>query len=215
MIAENLSQIDVTANAETVAFTTLILEEKELEVVGDAIKSYVHLRNINLSKNQFTSLNELAALPDLLQLVASENQIADISFLSQDTNANLQVLKLPQNKIKSLPPLTPIYLRHININENELESCHDFTGHPNLQILELRKNKLINCDGLGNMPCLKELYLAENPIVSISQLHTLPNLKKLHLRATEIEVFDLVPDLPALEYLNLRETKIAALAELK
>lgn len=197
------------------AFTTLILEEKELEVLGEAIKSYTHLRNINLNKNQLSSLNELTSLPNLLTLTAVENQVDDISFLSQDSNPNLQVLRLTLNKVKILPPLAPIYLKHVILNENEVESCSGFKGHQNIEILELRKNKLINCDGIGNMPNLRELYLAENPLVSISHLHTLPNLEKLNIRATELEVFDEVPELPCLEYLNLRESKIATLEEVK
>ncbi|CAI2376149.1 unnamed protein product [Moneuplotes crassus] len=215
MINENLSQVDVISDGSTCAFTTLVVEEKEIEVLGDAIKNYIHLRNINISKNQLTGVNELLSLPNILTLTAIENQIEDISFLSQDQHNFLQVLNLSQNKIKSLPPIPCPMIRHIILNENEIESCAEFTGHPNLEILELRKNKLGNCDGLGNMPKLKELYLAENPLVSVGQLHTLPNLTKLHLRATEIEKFESFPNLPELEYLNLRETKIEKLEDAK
>ena len=214
-INENLSQVDTTSNGDTYAFTTLVLEEKEIEILGDAIKPYIHLRNINLNKNQLRGIDELGRLNDLLILSAVENQIEDISFLTQDVNQYMQILNLSQNKIKSLPPISAPMLKHLILNENEIESWADFTGHQNLEILELRKNKLGNWDGLGNMPRLKALYLAENPLVSIGQLHTLPGLKRLHLRACEIEKFDLVPDLPQLEYLNLRETKIATLEEVK
>lgn len=213
IIAENLSQVDNVG--DTHAFTTLICEEKELEILGDAIKQYKYLRNINVSKNQLISIKELEELPNLLILKAVENQITDISFLSQDVCQFLQIVNLSQNKIKSLPPITPPYLKHLNLNENEIENCSEFTGHKSLEILELRKNKLVNCDGIGNLPKLRELYLAENPLVSINQLHTMPNLKKLNLRAWELEILELVPDLPRLEYLNLRETKIASLEEIK
>jgi len=214
-ITENLSQIDTTSGSETCVFTTLVAEEKEVEVLGDDIKSYVHLRNINLNKNQLRSISELGELNDLLILNAVENQIEDISFLSQNVNQHLQILNLSQNKIKSLPAISAPMLKHLILNENEIESCAGFTGHQTLTILELRKNKLGNCDGLGNMPDLKELYLAENPLVSIGQLHTLPSLIKLHIRGCEIEKFEEFPDLPQLEYFNLRETKIATVEDVK
>lgn len=122
MIMDNLSQIDNTSGGDTYAFTTLILEEKELEGLGDDIKAYVNLRNISICKNQIKSINELSALHDLLILKASENAIEDISYLSQDVNPHLQVLFLNQNKIKSMPPITPQILRHFNLNENEIET---------------------------------------------------------------------------------------------
>ena len=121
-INENLSQIDTTSDGNTCAFTTLFLEEKEIEVLGDAIKNYLHLRNINLNKNQLTSLNELQSLPNLLTLTCFENQIEDISFLSQSSHHFLQVVNLSQNKIKSLPLLTSPLLRHLILNENEIDS---------------------------------------------------------------------------------------------
>lgn len=143
-IIENLSQVDTTSGGDTYAFTTLILEEKEIEILGDAIKSYIHLRNINLNRNQLKSIEELSVLTDLLMLTAVENQIEDISFLTQDVFQYVQILDLSKNKIKSLPPISAPILKHLNLNENEIESCADFTGHQTLKILELRKNKLGN-----------------------------------------------------------------------
>lgn len=121
-INENLSQIDSTGDGTSCAFTTLILEEKEIEVLGDAIKNYIHLRNINISKNQLKSIEELTSLPNLLKIHAVENQIEDISFLAHDTHHYLQILNLSQNKIKSLPPLSVPLLKHLILNENEIES---------------------------------------------------------------------------------------------
>lgn len=121
-ITENLSQIDTTSAGDTYAFTTLILEEKEVELLGDAIKAYIHLRNINLNKNQLKSIDELSCLNDLLILTAIENQIEDISFLAGDVLPHLQILNLSQNKIKNLPPIHAPMLKHLILNENEIES---------------------------------------------------------------------------------------------
>ena len=41
MIMDNLSQIDNTSGGDTYAFTTIILEEKELEGLGEDIKNYI------------------------------------------------------------------------------------------------------------------------------------------------------------------------------
>lgn len=57
----------------------------------------------------------------------------------------------------------------------------EFTGHDNIELLEIRKNKLKNCQGLGNMAKLTELYLDENEITDFSFLQNMPELKKLNL----------------------------------
>ena len=55
------------------AYVNLNLEEKELEELGDHLRLYHHLRFLNLSKNQLKNISELAYLPYLLTVNASEN----------------------------------------------------------------------------------------------------------------------------------------------
>ena len=50
-------------------------------------------------------------------------------------------------------------------------TCENFTGHDNLELLELSKNKLKNLNGLGKLKKLKELVIEENEIGYLFQMH--------------------------------------------
>lgn len=64
-------------------------------------------------------------------------------------------MNLSTNKIKALVTIELKRLRRLNLIENEIETASEFTGHPNIEVLELGKNKLKNTDGLSNMPKLR------------------------------------------------------------
>jgi Leucine-rich repeat (LRR) protein len=59
-----------------------VLEEKELEELGEALRSYQHLRFLSLQKNQLKDVSEIIYLPYLLTLQANENQVASLEFLT-------------------------------------------------------------------------------------------------------------------------------------
>jgi len=60
-------------------------------------------------------------------------------------------VNLSSNKLTALGKIDLPMLRNLNLNENEIESCENFTGHDNLEVLEIRKNKLKNLKGIKNM----------------------------------------------------------------
>jgi len=47
-IVAGLSQIEKTHDGASYAFTNLVLDEKELEELGEALRSYQHLRFLSL-----------------------------------------------------------------------------------------------------------------------------------------------------------------------
>jgi len=75
---------------------------------------------------------------------------------------------LSVNKLTQLPELRQPQLFKLNLNENLIATANNFSGHPNLRILELKKNKLTDCGGICNMENLEELYLSENEIKDVS-----------------------------------------------
>jgi internalin A len=90
-------------------------------------------------------------------------------------------------------------------------TANNFSGHPNLRILELKKNKLTDCGGICNMENLEELYLSENEIKDVSQLKNMPKLKKLDLNTNKIESLrDANLDLPALEHFDIGANAITS-----
>jgi len=60
----------------------LILEEKEIQELGVVLEPYVHLINVNLSKNDIRDVSTVLNMPSLVNLNASTNQIASIMFLA-------------------------------------------------------------------------------------------------------------------------------------
>jgi len=69
------------------------------------LDDYTHLRYINLSNNELSSLKNAMKLPYLLEIVAKSNQIGSLDFLGESPDALkfLQKVDLSQNKITVLP----------------------------------------------------------------------------------------------------------------
>jgi Leucine-rich repeat (LRR) protein len=81
-IVAGLSMIDKTHDGSSYAFTNLIIDEKEVEELGEGLRGYQHLRFLSLQKNQIKDVSEIIYLPYLLTLQGNENQIASIEFLT-------------------------------------------------------------------------------------------------------------------------------------
>ena len=212
-----LSQVNKTYDNSGYAYTNLTLQEKELKDLHDILNNYPHLKHINVAQNEIQNIDSVAAVPYLLTLNASTNLINSIEvFTDPNVLSFMQFVNLSNNKITKFPAIQLPKLRKLNLNENKIDSCEDFQGHPTLEVLELRKNKLKTCLGLRDMPALRELYLAENKIKGLAGLENLPSLKTLHLRQNLIKVLvKPLPDLPAIFHFNVRENRIADVKQIK
>ena len=65
--------------------------EKEVQELSTLLRPYIHLQNINLSKNEIRDVSEVVHLPYLLTINASSNQVKDIQFFKHFSD-NLQYL---------------------------------------------------------------------------------------------------------------------------
>lgn len=185
--------------------------------MGEFLRPYKHLTNMNIADNDLRDISEVAFLEGCLQLKASGNQVTSLMFLEERSASlkHLQFLDLTTNQIKEIGSLPQPMLSKVALNENQIASMEKFTGHPRLRIMELRKNQLTTCLGLSNMENLVELFLTENQITNFKDLCDLPNLKKLDLNLNKITSLkaDEMPCLPALEYLDLGANLIEAPAD--
>lgn len=217
-IVAGLSQISKTFDGASYAFTNLVLEEKELEELGDSLRSYNHLRVLSLAKNQFKDISDVQYLPHLLTINASENQIASLDFLaaSRESLLYLQHLVLTKNKLTALPAIPQPRLTRLLVNENEIASCADFTGHKTLTYLDLSKNKLASLAGLKDMPRLQHLDLSENELTEVTagSLTGLEDLRKLVFTKNKVATLAGFPVMPSLQHLVLIENQIASAKEL-
>jgi Leucine-rich repeat (LRR) protein len=189
----------------------LVLDEKEIEELGEALRGYAHIRFLSLQKNQIKDISEVLYIPHLLTLNAAENQIASIEFLSgaRDSLLYLQQLSLTKNKLTALPQLPQPRLAKLLLNENELASCAEFTGHACLQYLDLSKNKLTSLAGVSKMPRLLHLDVSENELTEVKDgLQSLTDLRKLVLTKNKIASLAGFASMPKLEHLILIENQI-------
>jgi Leucine-rich repeat (LRR) protein len=120
-------------------------------------------------------------------------------------------MNFSHNKIENLCDLCPKRLRKLNLSHNPLKFLEGFSGHKQLQILELRATNLKQTlEPSTKLPNLTHLYLSAIEAFEITNLvlPALPSLETLHLRGTPVETLDL-KDSPNLKYLNMRETKVS------
>lgn len=216
-IVGGLSHVAKTHDGASYAYTNLVLEEKELEELGEALRNYQHLRFLSVSKNQLKDVSEILHLPFLLTFQSAENQVASIDFLStaRDQLQYLQHLILTKNKLTALPAIPLPRLSRLLLNENEIANCAAFEGHATLLHLDLSKNKLNSTAGLANMPQLQVLDLTENEVADISVgLTKMSSLRKLILTKNKVTSLDKFPRLPALQHLVLTENQLADLKQL-
>lgn len=154
-----------TPNGGSYAFSTLILEEKEIDWLGDDLGNHKHLLNISLAKNALPNVDCVSQMSGLLQMNASENKIASMAFMADAMClSHLQNLNLSKNEIRVLSAISQPRLQKLNLDSNKIASLEEFEGKDaaSLKILILSNNRLTSLQGLKEMPALKELYLAGN-----------------------------------------------------
>lgn len=194
-----------TADGKSYAYSTLNLEEKEIQELDDLLKPYVHLSNLTLSKNDIRDVSCVADLPNLLSFAASGCAINSLDFMAASPQAlqYLQWLDLSINKITELPCLRQPQLTKINLAENAIATAANFNGHSRVMVLNLSKNKLTTCEGICHMASLEEINLSENEIANVDELKNMPNLKVLNLNTNKLTTLEKLNPLPCLENLDV------------
>ena len=66
------------------AYSTLTLEEKEIQELADVLIPYKHLSHVKLNQNDIRDVSSLAELPYLLTLEAKTNSVKSLDFLNND-----------------------------------------------------------------------------------------------------------------------------------
>ena len=153
-LKSGLSNLSKIGNNSSYSYVRLNLAEKELDRLYPVILSYKHIRYLDLSGNSLQDISLVAELRNLHSLNVSKNQISSFNaFLptvDEEILPYLQIVNLSSNKLTRLENLSSLrQLRKLQLNENEIADCSEFSsGHPTLEILELRQNKLKNLAGI-------------------------------------------------------------------
>ncbi|NXG21193.1 LRC23 protein, partial [Grallaria varia] len=176
------------------------------------LKSFIHLRYVDLSENKLQDLSPLSSLTELLWLKVDGNLLTTASM---EELSYLQVINFDCNRIKDMEGITHPRLATLSLKENKIQTMLGLSQDKlfSLQVLELRGNKLKSTAGL-NLPKLKKLYLAQTNTCSLEGLEGLKQLESLHLRDNKLETLDgFASSMKCLKYLNLRNNGISSFQE--
>jgi len=140
--------------------------------------------SLDLSNNQLQKINyDLSCLPNLKELNLSYNQISKIQNL--DNLSSLSKLELQTNKLTSTKWLQKLSsLKELNLWYNEILDIKSLSNMTNILDLQLQHNQISDISDLSNLSNLESLKLEYNQISDESQLTTIskfPNLKRISL----------------------------------
>lgn len=212
MMKEGLSLLCKIGSGLAHAYIKLEVKDRDLTDVS-LLRSYIHLRYVDISENHITDMSPLNSLTHLLWLKADGNQLRSARL---NELPYLQIASFSYNQITDTEGIIHPRLGSLDLKGNRI---HQVTGLDperltNLHTLELRGNQLETTIGI-NLPKLKNLYLAQNLLKKVEGLENLSNLTTLHLRDNQIETLDgFSKEMKSLQYLNLRSNMISDLGEL-
>ncbi|KAK2101545.1 Leucine-rich repeat-containing protein 23 [Saguinus oedipus] len=212
MMKEGLSLLCKTGSGLAHAYVKLEVKERDLTDIY-LLRSYIHLRYVDVSENHLTDLSPLNHLTHLLWLKADGNRLRSAQL---NELPYLQTASFAYNQITDTEGISHPRLGSVNLKGN---SIHMVTGLDpqkliSLHTLELRGNQLESTLGI-NLPKLKNLYLAQNLLKKVEGLENLSNLTTLHLRDNQIDTLSgFSKEMKSLQYLNLRGNLVADLGEL-
>ncbi|MEJ9411417.1 leucine-rich repeat domain-containing protein, partial [Schinkia azotoformans] len=179
------------------------------------------LKVLDLSNNQITDISNLSELTNIEELKLSENKIQDISALNQLTN--LTALGIPYNEISNINSLSELTkLKYLDLSYNQIDDLSSLSNLINLSELALYNNNIYDVNPLSNLINLNTLFLSDNNIKLSQPLSYLTNLKILHISDNPIsdsQALDKLTQLHELytddKYFSIKEwgEKIEALAD--
>ena len=122
---------------------------------------------------------------DMLQLVVLDTAKLQITEKISDLTGleyaiNLEVLLLPQNRIRDIRPLASLTkLTFLDLGGNAISDISPLAGLVNLEVLGLWGNQIVNVSPLAELVNLKDLSLNNNQVEDFSPLAKLVNLEEL------------------------------------
>jgi len=186
----------------------LKISSKSLNIIPVEIFELKNLTHLNLQSNSLKDISGLEHFKKLIDLTLYDNEIVDISVLSELKNLNylnigsnnltkisslaklkkLVVLQLYSNVIKDISPLSHLTnIEHLNLHSNQLTDISPLYELTTLIFLRLSHNNITNLSPIANLKSLKELYLTKNEISDITPLSELKLLRRLTLMHNPIK----------------------------
>ncbi|XP_057813886.1 protein phosphatase 1 regulatory inhibitor subunit PPP1R7 homolog isoform X2 [Cryptomeria japonica] len=142
------------------ALQELVLRDNRLKKIPD-ISKFKDLVIFDVSFNEISSLKGMSeASPVLKELYLSKNELTKIEEL--DHLHQLRILELGSNRLRDCISLEELYLSHNGISKME-----GLSTLVNLMVLDVSSNKLTSITGIENLARLEDLWLNDNQIASL------------------------------------------------
>ncbi|KAI3910884.1 hypothetical protein MKW98_022571 [Papaver atlanticum] len=145
------------------------------------------LKELYVSKNEVTKMEELSHLHDLQILELGSNRLRVMENL--DTLTNLQELWLGRNRIRTV----------------------NLCGLKCIKKISLQSNRLTSMAGFQECVALEELYLSHNGISKMEGLSMLVNLRVLDVSSNKLTAVEDIENLTKLEDLWLNDNQVSSL----
>jgi Leucine-rich repeat (LRR) protein len=187
--AENNRITNIDGILDLNSLLELHLGGNELTTVDFEGSELSRLRLLDLSKNQIQELRNIHCLPKLEQLDASQNLLQRFELGDADQDVSLKELQLSRNALREIGLRHMPLLRHLDLDQNNIQDVHGLPTAYHLEFLSLRQQA-------------ESSHLLDVVLSSHSECRTI----RLSSNAVTNGTFQL----PALPQNNLRELEIAA-----
>lgn len=214
-IRKYLSNLTKTFSGMSYAFTTFNCSEKEIDEFNDILADFIHLRDVNISKNKIPFVKGIQNMTHLYRFDGRENDLREMSCFSDAEKFKfIQLLYLSQNKIRILPALYMDNLIELHLDNNQIKNATQFSvGLKKVKFINLSNNKLRSCDGISNCPNLEKLMLNDNEIKTFKGLENMPKLEIFEVSNNKIEKIDINLNFPKLSKINISGNQVGNLKE--
>ncbi|AEY67298.1 Ig-like domain-containing protein [Clostridium sp. BNL1100] len=176
---------------------------------GDILKSdMLKITYLNAKYLDIVSLEGIQYAKNLFMLYLTDNQVGDISQLSELTN--LQYLFLNYNNIKSLIPLEKLSkLYMLGLESNQITDLSPLKNLTNLNNLGVDRNPLMDISCIKDFNTnISSLSMYSCKIEDISSLSVLKNLSTLRLGYNNIKDITSLSSLTNLQDVDLSDNAI-------
>ncbi|PKA63390.1 putative LRR receptor-like serine/threonine-protein kinase [Apostasia shenzhenica] len=168
-------------------FKSLLLFDvsfNEISSLCGLSKVSIHLKELYVSKNGVTKVEELEHLQELRILELGSNRLRVMENLQ--TLINLEELWLGRNRIKVVNLCGLKCIRKISLQSNRLTSTLGFQACLALEELYLSHNGISKLEGLSSLENLRVLDVSSNKLSAISDIEKLTRLEDLWLNDNQI-----------------------------
>ena len=169
-------------------------------------------RKLEIKMEELTDIKNIGLLKDLQVLKLPMNKIQEIRELN--SLRMLIEVDLSQNGIKSIKGISNLkFLRNLNLEVNLISKIEDLDGCEFLESLNLNNNHITRIEGLKTLKRLKKLLLFRNKITKMDGLEDLQWLEEVDLGRNSIKEIESVHKLPLLRKLVLYFNQIERLPQ--